>query len=80
MTEWHHSDSEHTSEVWKQQKNLVRTVLQGSPKIWGLTTGLLVAAASCSERYIALYQGCGQTAALSFPKNEIFVFYFYCKV
>ena len=34
---------EHTSEEWKQQKNFTPTVLQGSPKIWGLATGVYCA-------------------------------------
>jgi len=32
---------ENTSDVYKQQKNFVWTVLQSSPKIWGLATGLI---------------------------------------
>jgi hypothetical protein len=32
---------EHTSEVWKQPKKIVRTQLQGCLKIWGLTTGII---------------------------------------
>jgi len=46
----------HTLEVWMQQKNFVRKVLQGSPKVWDLATGLIQFDYGCTTSSLQVCQ------------------------